>query len=63
MIEKLWNISGKSPLESNEAIMAKKKRKLVGRPEQPLKIKGEWSKAVRMALKRGKPPKGPKKGK
>lgn len=43
--------------------MAKKKRKAAGRPEQRLKIGGDWTKAVEKALKRGKPPKPPKKGK
>jgi hypothetical protein len=43
-------------------MMTKKKRKPAGRPEQPLKIEGDWTKAVKQALKRGKPPKPKKKG-
>jgi hypothetical protein len=43
--------------------MANKKRKIMGRPQQTLKIKGDWTKAVKAALKRGKPVRGSKKGK
>jgi hypothetical protein len=44
-------------------MMSNKKRKPVGRPQQRLKIDGEWTKAVKQALKRGKPTDKPKKGK
>lgn len=43
--------------------MTKKKvtGKKRGRPEKPLKIKGDWKDAVKHALKRGKPPAKPAK--
>jgi hypothetical protein len=43
--------------------MPKKKRKPPGRPEQRVKIEGDWTKAVQNALNKGKPPKKAKKGK
>jgi hypothetical protein len=60
---KRWSVFGRSPLGLNEAIMSKKKRKPAGRPEQRLKIEGDWTKALKTAIQRGKPPKKPKKGK